>query len=166
MKVLLRSPVFVQFVDCVWQISRQFPTAFEFNEQLLLAVVDHLYSCRFGTFLHNTERERRADSLATRTRSLWGHVADERGRVLNPLYRAETGVLHCDPSPAALGFWAAYYGRGSTRAASQDTVARRAQELDALAAQLEAECAELQSRSAAAVPGPAAGSGADRYDIV
>lgn len=38
--------------------SPQFPTAFEFNERLLLTILDHLYSCRFGTFLYNCESAR------------------------------------------------------------------------------------------------------------
>jgi len=49
-----RSPVFLQFIDCVWQLTQQFPTAFEFNETFLLSILDHLYTCRFGTFLFNT----------------------------------------------------------------------------------------------------------------
>lgn len=53
-----RSPVFLQFIDCVWQISQQFPNAFEFNDFFLITILDHLYSCRFGTFLCNSERER------------------------------------------------------------------------------------------------------------
>lgn len=53
-----RSPVFLQFIDCVWQVSKQFPHALEFNEHFLITTLDHLYSCRFGTFLCNTERER------------------------------------------------------------------------------------------------------------
>lgn len=53
-----RSPVFLQFIDCVWQVSKQFPHALEFNEHFLITILDHLYSCRFGTFLCNTERER------------------------------------------------------------------------------------------------------------
>lgn len=39
-------------------LSFQFPTAFEFNERLLLTILDHLYSCRFGTFLYNCESAR------------------------------------------------------------------------------------------------------------
>lgn len=27
-----RSPVFTQFIDCVWQLTSQFPHAFEFSE--------------------------------------------------------------------------------------------------------------------------------------
>eukprot|EP00058_Branchiostoma_floridae_P005246 XP_002590734.1 hypothetical protein BRAFLDRAFT_121921 [Branchiostoma floridae] len=51
-----RSPVFLQFIDCVWQISRQFPVALEFNEQFLITILDHAYSCLFGTFLCNAEQ--------------------------------------------------------------------------------------------------------------
>lgn len=39
-------------------LTSQFPTAFEFNERLLLTILDHLYSCRFGTFLYNCESAR------------------------------------------------------------------------------------------------------------
>ncbi|XP_055370645.1 myotubularin-related protein 2 isoform X3 [Betta splendens] len=53
-----RSPVFIQFIDCVWQLTRQFPAAFEFNEYFLVTILDHLYSCLFGTFLCNSEQQR------------------------------------------------------------------------------------------------------------
>lgn len=36
----------------------QFPIAFEFNEHFLITIMDHLYSCLFGTFLYNTEQQR------------------------------------------------------------------------------------------------------------
>lgn len=36
----------------------QFPSAFEFNELFLITILDHLYSCLFGTFLYNSEQER------------------------------------------------------------------------------------------------------------
>lgn len=45
----------------MWQVSKQFPNSFEFNEHFLITILDHLYSCRFGTFLCNTERERVAE---------------------------------------------------------------------------------------------------------
>ncbi|KTG37134.1 hypothetical protein cypCar_00002895, partial [Cyprinus carpio] len=38
-----------------------FPTAFEFNERLLVVILDHLYSCRFGTFLYNCESARESN---------------------------------------------------------------------------------------------------------
>lgn len=36
-----RSPIFVQFVDCTWQVMRRFPRAFEFNETFLITVRKH-----------------------------------------------------------------------------------------------------------------------------
>lgn len=49
-----RSPTFLQWIDCVFQLTRQFPTAFEFNEALLILLIDCCYSCLFGTFLCNS----------------------------------------------------------------------------------------------------------------
>lgn len=37
------SPVFVQWVDCVWQLMHQFPAAFEFNEHFLVTLLDHVF---------------------------------------------------------------------------------------------------------------------------
>lgn len=62
-----RSPIFLQWLDCVWQVWRQYPLSFEFNENFLATVAHHSYSCRFGTFLYNCERHRRQAFLATRT---------------------------------------------------------------------------------------------------
>ncbi|KAJ9118924.1 hypothetical protein QFC24_005888 [Naganishia onofrii] len=53
------SPVFHQFLDCVRQLQRQYPKRFEYNGTFLETLHYHLYSCQFGTFLTNTERQRR-----------------------------------------------------------------------------------------------------------
>lgn len=52
------SPIFLQFLDCLWQLHRQYPQLFEFNSKFLLTISDHLYSARFGTFLFNSDHER------------------------------------------------------------------------------------------------------------
>ncbi len=52
------SPIFLQFLDCVWQVLRQHPHYFEFNARYLLVVADHIYSGRFGTFLFNSDLDR------------------------------------------------------------------------------------------------------------
>ena len=52
------SPVFTQFLDCVWQLTEQFPCSFQFNERFLLTIFDHAYSCQFGTFIGNCEKDR------------------------------------------------------------------------------------------------------------
>jgi hypothetical protein len=36
------SPIFLQFLECVWQISQQYPCAFEFNETFLIKLHEHV----------------------------------------------------------------------------------------------------------------------------
>jgi myotubularin-related protein 1/2 len=68
------SPIFLQFLDCVYQLVRLFPSYFEFNEGLLLVLVDALYSCRFGTFLLDCRKLRHEADLPNRTASVWTWV--------------------------------------------------------------------------------------------
>jgi hypothetical protein len=83
-----RSPIFLQFIDCVYQLIEQFPASFEFNEKFLIAILDALYSCRYGTFLCNSEAERRENNLTTKTVSLWTDLLKPANIVqfLNPKY--------------------------------------------------------------------------------
>lgn len=52
------APIFLLFLDCVWQLSRQFPFSLEFGEELLLTLFDNAYASAYGTFLCNNEKER------------------------------------------------------------------------------------------------------------
>jgi hypothetical protein len=71
-----RSPVFLQFLDCVWQLMRQFPLSFEFNSQFLVDLHDQMMNCRFGTFLYDNEEERaQPDKHAD-----WGKTQREKSR--------------------------------------------------------------------------------------
>lgn len=53
-----KASTFLLFLDCVWQLGRQFPLSLEFGEGLLLALFGHAYASLFGTFLCNSEKER------------------------------------------------------------------------------------------------------------
>lgn len=82
-----RSPVFTQFLDALFHVLVQTPKAFEYTEQLLIFLADHLYSCLFGTFLGNSDKERRKDFDAHfSTRSIWSYVFEHRGRFVNSAY--------------------------------------------------------------------------------
>ncbi|KAH9704295.1 hypothetical protein KPL70_011397 [Citrus sinensis] len=47
------SPIFLQWVDCVSQLMRMYPFAFEFSSAFLVDFLDCVLSCRFGNFLCN-----------------------------------------------------------------------------------------------------------------
>ncbi|TYZ59750.1 hypothetical protein PybrP1_009825 [[Pythium] brassicae (nom. inval.)] len=85
------SPVFLQWIDCVWQIQTQFPSSFQFNERFLIIILDHLYSCRFGTFLYNSEKARVEEELSRPTVSLWTYMNTlDRAVIENPFYHPHT----------------------------------------------------------------------------
>lgn len=159
-----RSPVFVQWVDCVWQLQQQFPTAFEFTERLLITIVDHLYSCRFGTFLFNTERERVKEEVKAKTVSLWSYINSRQNLYLNPLYWGPSSFSsNTPPSPNSrpqmvlvpvaslriIKLWKALYCRWNPTMRQQDPIYQRTRELVALRAQLEAAAAAAAGDHAA-----------------
>ncbi|XP_039345371.1 myotubularin isoform X5 [Mauremys reevesii] len=130
-----RSPIFLQFIDCVWQMSKQFPTAFEFNEQFLITILDHLYSCRFGTFLYNCESVREKEKVTERTLSLWSLINSEKAKHTNPFYTKELNrALYPVASMRHLELWVNYYIRWNPRIRQQqpNPVEQRYMELLAL----------------------------------
>jgi hypothetical protein len=52
------APIFMQWLEVVWQLTVQYPAAFEFAESLLLEILDAAYSCGWTTFLGDCHRER------------------------------------------------------------------------------------------------------------
>lgn len=83
------SPVFHQFLDAVYQLLRQHPTRFEFNERFLRRLLYHLYSCQYGTFLLNNEKQRKDAKLHERTASVWDHFLARKETFLNPEFETE-----------------------------------------------------------------------------
>ncbi|XP_052666026.1 myotubularin-related protein 9 isoform X4 [Harpia harpyja] len=101
------APVFLLFLDCVWQILRQFPCSFEFNEQFLIILFEHAYASQFGTFLGNNENERSKLKLPQKTMSLWSWVnrSEELSKFENPLFEANSLVIWPSVAPQSLQLW-------------------------------------------------------------
>ncbi|XP_040984876.1 myotubularin-related protein 9 isoform X3 [Aquila chrysaetos chrysaetos] len=101
------APVFLLFLDCVWQILRQFPCSFEFNEQFLIMLFEHAYASQFGTFLGNNENERSKLKLQQKTMSLWSWVnrSEELSKFQNPLFEANSLVIWPSVAPQSLQLW-------------------------------------------------------------
>ncbi|KAJ3597577.1 hypothetical protein NHX12_001100, partial [Muraenolepis orangiensis] len=52
------APVFLLFLDCVWQLWSQFPSRFQLTDHFLLALYDSTHLPLFSSFLANCQRER------------------------------------------------------------------------------------------------------------
>uniref|UniRef100_A0A8C0VHW0 Myotubularin related protein 8 n=1 Tax=Cyanistes caeruleus TaxID=156563 RepID=A0A8C0VHW0_CYACU len=107
------SPVFTQFVECVWQLMQQFPCSFEFSERFLLEIHDHVYSCQFGNFLGTCHKEREELRIFEKTHSLWPFLLQRKQELRNPLYRGFTAYKELQPNtlPFSFQFWCGMYNR-------------------------------------------------------
>jgi len=104
------SPVFLQWLDVVWQLLQQFPTSFEYNENLLIFIVDSLYSNISGTFLGNSEYERKAQlQCHLRTKSLWEIIMKDTKNFVNTAYQLHDGPLW--PTIKRVCLWQRFYCR-------------------------------------------------------
>ncbi|XP_029468701.1 myotubularin-related protein 4 isoform X2 [Rhinatrema bivittatum] len=103
-------PVFLQWLDCVHQLLRQFPCLFEFNEAFLVKLVQHTYSCLYGTFLANNACEREMRNIYKRTCSVWSLLRTGNKNFHNLLYMpANELILHPVCHVRALHLWTAVY---------------------------------------------------------
>ncbi|XP_007452179.1 PREDICTED: myotubularin-related protein 1 isoform X1 [Lipotes vexillifer] len=145
-----RSPIFLQFIDCVWQMTRQFPSAFEFNELFLITILDHLYSCLFGTFLCNSEQQRLKEDVYTKTISLWSYINSQLDEFSNPFFvNYENHVLYPVTSLSHLELWVNYYVRWNPRMRPQTPIHQNLKELLAVRAELQKRVEDLQREVAA-----------------
>jgi myotubularin-related protein 1/2 len=86
------SPIFLQFIDAVYQLTLQFPTHFQFNELLLSSVAEAVYSSWYGTFQKNSESERGLFLSSVASVSVWDVIRATTDQFLNPLFAG--GEVH------------------------------------------------------------------------
>lgn len=103
------SPIFHQWLDCVYQLITQHPTAFEFDERLLVFLLDSLYDGRYGSWLGNSEAERVKAGVSVRSHSVWTPVLTDRRHWTAANYTRVDGALTVDVR--MMHFWRSYYMR-------------------------------------------------------
>jgi len=90
---------------------RQNPSAFEFNEYLLLFLVDQVQGCRFGTFLYESEKERLEHNVAHKSPSIWTFVYLNKVHFINPFFQSIRAPLYINTRMTHLELWRSYYFR-------------------------------------------------------
>ncbi|RWS17140.1 myotubularin-related protein 9-like protein, partial [Dinothrombium tinctorium] len=108
-----QSPIFLVFLDCVFQIYNQFPCSFEFNEQFLILLFEHAYASQFGTFLENCVKQRKELNFAKKTVSLWSYLnrPEVLTEYLNPAYDPNNSVIWPSVAPQSIVLWEGMYLR-------------------------------------------------------
>lgn len=104
-----RSPIFAQFLDCVYQCIHQNPNRFEFNEDLLLFLMEHISSGLFGNFFANCEKERR--KAQDSSLSIWMFVDSNRTRFINPFFCDCRSVWVPTATPLRIVVWEKWFLR-------------------------------------------------------
>jgi hypothetical protein len=107
------SPVFHQFLDAVYQLLYIHPHRFEFNERFLKRLLYHAYSCQYGSFLYDSERERVEAKVYKKTHCVWDYFLARRKEFVNPEF--DVKLDHRDavlfPKGDGVRWWAPAWGR-------------------------------------------------------
>ncbi|KMZ09753.1 myotubularin-related protein 10-B [Drosophila simulans] len=102
-----QSPVFLLFLDCVWQLLQQFPDEFEFTQTYLTTLWDACFVPIFDTFQFDTQAQRLkavTDSqLVLRPVWDWGEQFSDKDKMFfsNPLYQRQRGDLGAQAAAVA-----------------------------------------------------------------
>ncbi|EDO37565.1 predicted protein [Nematostella vectensis] len=130
------SPVFLHFLDCVYQLITQFPSEFEFSETYLLGMLDSMHACLFDEFLFDCEHQRQkyinSEFGGAPMASLWDFLAEQlsdsqnTAAFINPLNEfkrlssknpmngdneIEEIYSRVNPTAPAMKFWSGCYLR-------------------------------------------------------
>ncbi len=80
------SPIFLQWLDSIYQLMSQNYTKFQFNFNLISFLAEEVFYGKYGTFLFNNDREREEYNEENKTLSIWNYIKDNEDKFINKLY--------------------------------------------------------------------------------
>ena len=107
------SFTFIQFLNCVWQLTVFYPSYFDFNDRFLITIADAAYNGLYGTFLCNVEKDRYLFSSYSRTLSLWTDIMSDLKKYQNPYYIRRGKSIIPTVHLRNLSLWNSYFDRYS-----------------------------------------------------
>ncbi|KAM4682301.1 phosphatidylinositol-3,5-bisphosphate 3-phosphatase MTMR6 isoform 4-T5 [Amazona ochrocephala] len=144
------SPVFTQFLESVWNLTEQFPQAFEYNEAFLLQIHEHVHSCQFGNFIGNCQKEREELKLKEKTYSLWPFLLGEQKKYRNPLYNPDFSpeLTLLEPNTVSFNFkfWRNMYHQFDRSMHPRQSVFNLVMNMSEQNKQLEEDIKELEAK--------------------
>ena len=83
------SPIFSQWIECVYQLVVQYPDEFEFTPQYLVAILFGVLSGRFSNFLFDSDKERSEHGLDGEmvTDCIWAELWKHKSKYENLNYQ-------------------------------------------------------------------------------
>ncbi|CAD8121242.1 unnamed protein product [Paramecium sonneborni] len=109
-----RSPIFLQFLDCVYQMQQLYPLSFEFNQKLLFDLAYHHLTSLFGTFLCDSFLEIQKQRIMEQTVSIWSWIIKQKDKYLNAFYKNPQSIdqdviIPEQFSGKSITFWKEYF---------------------------------------------------------
>ena len=86
------SPIFLQWLDAVFQLMIQNYESFEFNFELILSLAEELYSGKYGTFMFNNDKDREYFE-EEKTYSIWNYIKKNEKNYINKIYNKNDDKL-------------------------------------------------------------------------
>ena len=86
------SPIFLQWLDAVYQLMTQNYQKFEFNFNLILFIAEELFGGKYGTFMFNNDKERELFD-SQKTYSIWNYIKENEKDFINTIYNKDDDKL-------------------------------------------------------------------------
>eukprot|EP01059_Diplonema_ambulator_P003442 TRINITY_DN1312_c0_g1_i1.p1 TRINITY_DN1312_c0_g1~~TRINITY_DN1312_c0_g1_i1.p1 ORF type:complete len:707 (+),score=105.38 TRINITY_DN1312_c0_g1_i1:214-2334(+) len=108
------SPIFLQFLECVFQLIEQAPGLFEYTSEFLQYIANSPWEGRVGTYMVNTPQERKniektTLSITEHTRHLIRTAHPSTKNWFNREYLPSNDVLYPSSHPKDLRIWLDYH---------------------------------------------------------
>ena len=109
-------PIFIQFLDSLYQIMKQNYCEFEYNFDFLVFLAKECLNGRYGTFLFNNDYERHIYYAHKYTVSVWDYVKENEMQFINPIYNNNNEdnnnkSIELTFNPKKICFWRDYFLR-------------------------------------------------------
>lgn len=104
-----QSPILLQFLDAVQNLSKQNPCCFEFSPNLLVDLAILSYCGLFANFLHDNELERSIQNSREKGLDIWNFFLNKQEKYSNLNYDSQQELCNIRTREVNLKFWKEFF---------------------------------------------------------